>query len=306
MFTGAIAAQRINRIEYAPMSGKVINADDVWNMSLDPAKWNVAMNGKSVTREEFQAWFAGFHQWTKEGGSYDKNKVEAYYPDITNPDFQELFLSFAKKQIDYGVDAIWIDGLHGQSALFYFITKDANHIAVKAADVAAAKIVDEIHKYGLSKGKYVYVGSWIGLFPVDGLPDPAPKLDFLTISPTEKEIETKKLDKNRWDKEIANAKKTYGNAPIFAFIDWSFDTSPLVSFSQKFTTNEQKELLKSFDGSFGKMGVNFVYPIHGGYMGNGEITKKLSFGNSRIYDSLAPEFGVYETIKELAGNKHKK
>jgi hypothetical protein len=306
IFTGAIAAQRINRIEYNPINEKVINADDVWGMSLDPAKWNVSMNGKGVTREEFQAWFAGFHQWTKEGGSYDKNKVEAYYPDITNPDFQELFLSFAKKQIDSGADAIWIDGLHGQSALFYLITKDSDNIAIKEADMAAAKIVDEIHEYGLSKGKYVYVGSWIGLIPVDGLPNPAPKLDFLTISPTEKEIEAKNLDKNRWDKEIANAKRIYGNVPVFSFIDWSFDASPLVSFSQKLTADGQKGLLKYFDDSFGKMGVNFVYPIHGGYIGSGELTKKLSFGNSRIYDSLAPEFGVYGTIKELSDNKHKK
>jgi len=305
IFTGAIAAQRINRIEHNPISGKIIGADDVWAMSLDPAKWNVSMNGKVVTKEEFQAWFAGFHQWTKEGGSYDKNKVEAYYPDITNPDFQELFLSFARKQIDSGADAIWIDALHGQSAIFYFVTKDTDNIAVKAADEAAAEIVDEIHKYGLSKGKYIYVGSWTGLFPVDNLPNPVPKLDFLTISPNEKEIEAKKPDKNRWDKEIANAKRLYGDVPVFAFIDWSFDTSPLVSFSQKLTSSEQEELLKTFDDFFSRIGVNFVYPIHGGYIGSGELTKKLSFGNSRIYDSLAPEFDTYGIIKELTQKKSK-
>ncbi len=302
IFTGSIAAQRLNRVEHNPLTDEIISMNDTWNMALDPKKWDIKMNDKSISKKEFQAWFAGIHQW-QFGGGYDPTKVEAYFPDITNPDFQKLMLSWAKKQIDLGVDAIWIDGLHGQSLILYIATKDPNHPSIKESSAAASMIVDEIHKYGLSKEKYIYVGSWAGIFPAEGLPDPTPKFDFVTITPTEKEIEAKKLDQERWGKELANARKLYGNIPIFAFIDWSFDTSPMVSFSQKLDSGEQREVLRLFDESLGKMGVNFVYPIHGGYMGSGEITKRISFGQSKIFDGLAPEFDIYGTIKELANKK---
>jgi len=38
-------------------------------------------------------------------------------------------------------------------------------------------------------------------------------------------------------------------------------------------------------------------------MNNGELAAaKRFFGKTRIYDSIAPEFATYETIKELANN----
>ncbi len=50
---------------------------------------------------------------------------------------------------------------------------------------------------------------------------------------------------------------------------------------------------------------NFVYPIHGGDMGPTREVKRLSYGKFNWYDSIAPEFQTYETIKELAQNKSK-
>jgi len=55
---------------------------------------------------------------------YDGTKAFAYYPDITNPAFQELQLSWAKHLIDKGVDAIWIDMLFAQARIFYELTND--------------------------------------------------------------------------------------------------------------------------------------------------------------------------------------
>jgi hypothetical protein len=49
---------------------------------------------------------------------------------------------------------------------------------------------------------------------------------------------------------------------------------------------------------FSKKRIIFVYPVHGGWMG--DKAEIRSYGKSRVYDSLAPEFQTYETIKELA------
>jgi hypothetical protein len=140
---------------------------------------------------------------------------------------------------------------------------------------------------------------------IEGLDFPytPPDLDFITTAPFNQEVLNKKLDSSRWNLEIPATEKIYGETPNFAFIDWAFDSSQTVMFSQKLSTEEQRQVLKTFDSSFTKLGVNFVYPIHGGYMGNSEITTQLAWGKYRIYDALAPEFQTYETIKELAQGK---
>ncbi len=312
IFCGAIPAQTLGRIELNPVNGRVYKSKDTWEMALNPYKWGIKHNGKPVTREDFQKWFNGRHPYGGEIDEYDPGKARAYFPDITNPEFQELLLSWAEKQIDSGADAIWIDMLYTQAAMLAEITKDVNHQSVKDSIDATSQIVDEIHKYGESKGKYIYVGSWEGPFvKTESLldkefPHTPPDVDFITFSPTNREIENKKLDKPLRDKEIKIIREKYGDIPVFAFIDWSFDDSPTVRFSQKLSKEEQREVLKTFDKSFNEMNVNFIYPLHGGYMGKGNITKTLSFGRFTVYDSLAPEFQTYETIKELALNKTKK
>lgn len=42
---------------------------------------------------------------------------------------------------------------------------------------------------------------------------------------------------------------------------------------------------------------------HGGWLGQAPTTTRLAFGQHRFYDSLAPEFGAYEAIRELARKK---
>jgi hypothetical protein len=48
-------------------------------------------------------------------------------------------------------------------------------------------------------------------------------------------------------------------------------------------------------------GMVFVYPIHGGYLGDDATV--LLFGTYTTYDSLAPQFNTYGTIKYLAQKK---
>lgn len=307
IFCGAVPAQCVGKLELNPITRRVYTLNDAWRMSFDPQKWNLRHNGSPVTKEQFHKWFYGVHPY---GGTtaenYDWQKAEAFLPDITNPDYQELIISWAQKQIDCGADAIWIDGLP-QESIFNFIFKEGTQILSKDLSTAASKIVGAIHDYGVKKGKYIYVGYWAD--PLGMMKNfsylPA-NVDFVTIAPSKEEVLNRKLDETKWVKEIESIRRVYGNIPILAFIDWAFDDSQVVAFSQTLNKDEQSEVLAVFDNAFENMGVKFVYPLHGGYMGKGVVTTKLSFGKDRIYDSLAPEFQTYETIKELAQKKARK
>jgi len=315
IFVGSIPAQGLFRVEYNPITEKVYSTNETWAMALDPQKWNIARNGSPVTKEELQRWW---HERWPYGGRvdpYDWQKTEMYLPDITNPIYQDLLLSWAKKQIDCGADAIWIDMLYVQAGLLSYITEDIHHPSVRESFEDASKIIDEIHKYGESRGKHIYVGTWSWYLPssdiaevlkqISGgdIPYSAPGVDFLTMAPSVEEVENKAINESKWEEAVLATRKEFGDIPIFAFIDDAQDVSQTVSFSQKLSSEEQREVLRTFDSSFTKMGVNFIYPLHGGYMGNGEITTKLAWGKYRTYDALAPEFDTYPTIRELAQRK---
>jgi len=297
---GAIPAQIIQRnAVWNPKTKEIIMYPKTWDLALDPSKWGINMS-----KEEFQCRFAKTHFWIPKDldcKNYASEIASAYFPDITHPKFQELLLSWAGRQIDAGVDAIWIDMLFKQAVIFYRLTNDFNHPAVKESYKAACKIVDEIHEYGKTKGKQIFVGSW----PTSAyFPYSQPKLDFVTISPSSMEVKEMKLDEEKWNERLKLIREKFGNIPIFAFIDWASTTkTPLGQFSQILTKKQQREFLKTADEFFTGKDVIFVYPVHGGWMGND--AKILSFSKSKTYDSLAPEFQTYETIKELAQNKAK-
>jgi len=118
-----IPTERVNAIERNPITGRNYSREETWAMALDPQKWNI-----SITKEELQ-WNRGrllgfIPSWMNTPDKYDWTKAFAYYPDITNPAFQELQLSWAKHLIDKGVDAIWIDMLFAQARIFYELTND--------------------------------------------------------------------------------------------------------------------------------------------------------------------------------------
>ena len=301
ILVGAIPAQSIGRIEINPITGKSYNNEDTWSMALDPQKWNLnyTYEGKPLTKEEFQKFHATNNQETFKNG-YDYRKAYGYFPDITNPDFQELFLGWAKKQIDSGADAIWIDLLHAQAQALFAMTKDMNSPAVKESYDAASKMVDEIHKYGESKGKYIYVGTWSE--PAIDYHGVQSKLDFVTTTPSPEEIYYGKFDEARWNRISTGIKDKFGNIPHFAFIDWGGrQDAPIDVFSQRLNTEQQKEFLKKADEFFAGKGIIFIYPVHGAdFWGSAKVR---AFGKFTKYDALAPEFDTYGTIKELANKK---
>jgi len=136
IFVGALAAQELNKIEYDPLTEKIIPEEKVWEMALDPQKYGI-----NITKEELHR---KYWEITK-----DENYI---FPDILNPEFQELFLNFAKVQIDVGVDAVWIDGFFWQ-AKFFVKNLNASNPFIEAAFNATRRIVEEIRRYGVSRGR---------------------------------------------------------------------------------------------------------------------------------------------------------
>ncbi len=316
IFVGAIPAEALGRVEVDPVTNEVIDANDTWQMAFDPQKWDISykcpenvckdipsLKGKLLDKQGIQEYFSLINHLLKPGQKYDRQKAQGYYPDIINPRFQELLVNRAKKQIDLGADAIWIDLLFIQAESLKKMANDINHPAVKESYDSASKIIDAIHEYGESKGKRVYVGTWAE--PVINYTWQPPNLDFVTITPTPEEIYSGKFDERRWGKINLNAEEKFGKIPRFVFIDFGWgNNSPLDVFSQKLNKNQQREWLKKADAFFQRKGMIFVYPVRGGDFAPG--AKRLSFGKFAKYDSLALEFDTFETIKKLARIKREK
>ncbi|MDD5687951.1 MAG: hypothetical protein PHE88_08980 [Elusimicrobia bacterium] len=128
IFTGAIPAEALGRVEVDPITNMVIN--DTWEMAFDPKKWNItymcpeeigkyfpSLKGKYLDKEGFQEYFALTNHLIKSGDKYDWQEVQGYFPDLTNPAFMELLVNRAKKQIDAGGDGVFIDLLYTQAGL---------------------------------------------------------------------------------------------------------------------------------------------------------------------------------------------
>jgi len=169
---------------------------------------------------------------------------------------------------------------------------DPNNPAVKNSYDAAGKIIDAIHKYGESKGKRIYIGTWSE--PVINFEWQAPKLDFVTITPAPEEIYYGKFDEEKWNKLNSGIEKKFGKIPRFVTIDFGWASySPMDVFSQMLDKKQQREWLEKADAFFQSKNMIFVYPVHGGDLSTG----------AGWYDSQSPEIDIYETIKELANKK---
>jgi len=299
IFCGAIPVQVLSaKIVWNPVTGKLYRYPQTWAMALDPANL-----GLPVSKRFFQYWLARHHLWVPEGSSpedFDPAQAKAYFPDITDARVQELIVSWARKQIECGADAIWIDALYWLPRTIARTMHQPDHPAVKRTWQAAAQIIRGIRAAAKQVGRDVLVGTW-GYSFVD-LDAPPPKLDFVTFTPSAREVAAMRLDEGKWREYMVRIRARMGDVPVFAFIDWAATTrTPLGQFSQKLTPEQQCEFIKLADSFFTKLGIVFVYPVHGGYMG--ADATKLSFGKSRFYDSQAPEFATYATVRALADAK---
>lgn len=298
IFGGALSAEFLNPEFQDELTGERLGKDQTWQMALDPVKWGIPMS-----KEEFQTKVAISHGWARKGQSYNpKEQMLYYFPDQTNPDYQKLFLNLVAKQIDSGVDQILIDINTKQAKLLAGLTGDVNHAAVRDSFRGIAELVDKIHQYGRARGKYVYVASWATVVDLRS-PYPAQDLDAVMTTPSTAEIKTMKMDEAKWDTYIRGIRNKFGDIPIFVMFDQGPDYRPLEAFSQELSKAQQQEFLRIADEFFQKKGLIFIYPVHGGMMGSSQRLKVRSYGKFNWYDSLAPEFGTYDTIRALAQKK---
>jgi len=130
------------------------------------------------------------------------------------------------------------------------------------------------------------------------------------------EILNMKLYEEEWRILLSKIKDYMGgDIVILVRLDLGFPYSPIHVFSQYLNKSQQREFLIYLDNFLKENGVLFSYPVFGLYMGpwRKNETKILSwrricwvnvFGEENcgfsLYDSLAPEFQTYETIRELA------
>ncbi|MDD3474293.1 MAG: hypothetical protein PHP08_00135 [Candidatus Dojkabacteria bacterium] len=296
LIIGGLPVQNINKDRtYNPITDTLITYPDTWNMALDPAKWGIT----SITKQQLQCQYAQTENWypsTSDCSLYDPNNVCCYFPDLTNPQYQEVFLSWAYKQIDSGVDGIWIDMFTRQLILLYQIVNDMSHPSIVDTTNSMEYIINSIHNYGLSKGKQIYVGTWASIAAIDKIYS----IDFLTVSPRIEDVSLMSYNKTYWDNVITTIKNKYPSTKIIGFIDWANSTNtPLGKFSQVLTHQQQLNFLKISKDFFNSKGITFSYPVHGGWMGAEALIK--SFGTRKEYDSKAPEFNSYNTIKNLMG-----
>ncbi|RLI15114.1 hypothetical protein DRO49_05660, partial [Candidatus Bathyarchaeota archaeon] len=202
--------------------------DKAWEISLNPEKWGI-----NVSRKDIQCY------WAKRWGDIEENepcpsekelkqRMRKFFPDLTNPEFQKIFLERIYKQIDAGVDAIWIDMLYMQARLIEELTKNPEHIAVRESYKAAKEIVDKIHEYGKKKGKYIYVITWVAVKDKNSIvtvPKEYVNVDAAMVSPSSNEIKDKftgkiaNFNEELWDELVEKIRKEYG-IPIFARIDY--------------------------------------------------------------------------------------
>jgi len=300
VFVGGMLAEFLNKEAWNEKTGEKFGEYDTWNMALNPSKW-----GLSKTKTQFQTEWAVSRGWVQQGQPYNpKEEMYYYYPDISNPDFQELFLSYAKRQIDAGVDAIWIDMFYSQAELMAYITDDINHPAVKESYEASNYITNEIHDYGKLRGKKIQVITWAHpiMFKVEY---DKPDLDGIMMSIGTNEIKQMRMNELKWDTEIANTRKVFGDKiPIYARIDYGGAGSPLSVFSQELNIKQANQFLIIADDFFIDKDIIFIYPVFGGNMGAlGKHSATLSYGKFDWYDSMAPEFQTYDTIVALSKRK---
>jgi hypothetical protein len=297
IFEVCLHPQYVPKITIDPETKECINTKS-WAINF--GKWNLINpeTGNVFTLEESQEFMNRFTKGVKEELGY------YWYADVTNEEFRKFLIKRANRYIEYGADAIGFDILYGQLNAIILILKwmkshgyyNGNiydHPAVKETTDAVYELVNEIKK------QHVYVGGWgvILTYPEELK---IPKFDYIYLTPSKEEVEKINFDKNKWEKAVQLAEKRFGNnILIMSFIDnGGLDSYPMHMFTQELSKEQQIESLEKWDNFTRSLGIIPVYPVQDGVMG--KTVKRLSYGKYNKFDALAPEFRIYETIKELS------
>ncbi len=256
------------------------------------------LNFTPIPRKTLLGWELNF---SKFGLPYDLEKTQeimrnlaglpkgAAFPDITNPGYQSYLLRKIEALKKAGVREVWLDMLFTQALIAYRITGNFSSEAVKEAYLAACKLTYEISKLGVKVGTWA---NWV-IFPYKE----KPKVDFLTLKISTKEVLSGSPDLEKWKEEMQEIRNKT-KVPVLMVLDFGpSDNSPLAVFSQKLSPEEQRDFLRNMTKVAEAVGAIPVFPVKGGSLG--KHPKKLAYGKYNFYDAMAPQFGTFEEIKKL-------
>jgi len=320
LIIGNLFFQMFGRPEIDDITEERYTSEYVYNnMAFDPAKFGIT----SITKCEYQC-----ADDTCECKGPGEAKIgNKWIPDITIPEVQTLFIHQAEMLINAGCDGVWIDGLmFNTREIIKYNASDENR--QRCVD-GALYVCNEIKRLTTLYGKIPLISTWYvenftryiirSIYWYDNL------YDFVTLpAPGKLEIQTLTAIKD-YDNIINNVKTYYNDVPIIAYIDWGFEKTPMWYFSQWYPeyTNcceasdtpinrekrniFQRNVLTIFTEIFNNKGIIWAYPVHGGMIcKNIDCTEEStgpccvkSYGLYHLYDSQAPEFQTYDTIKKL-------
>jgi len=311
-FMTGFAPQRMSRDSFIDVDkGVMYNYPDTYAMSADLSKFGEYYDSKGVLIDhdltqcklgKYSGWISkDFECYTKINdtvyNNYDPTGYNSYFPDITNQDYYNALFAQIKEMIDIGSEVIFLD-MNWKEAIAYVKGSDVDDISVRMVLRYENNLGGDIHAYAASQGKEVAVGTWIGNYP-GKWPDyeRVPALDFVAGRMKASEI-LNGYDDARWDNFISWRDEFFGDIPMYLFIDWGGGKDyPMIAFAQKKTSQGQKDFIntsRDFVNQYDN--VIFVYPVHGGQIGNEAGYRKKSYGLYNIYDSQAPEFDTYGLI----------
>ena len=275
-----------------------LTRDDTWELALDPSSF-----GLPVSKEEFQKWF--WKQFKGVDITDPKNEMGFYLFDPTLSDVQNIFADLLEAQLNCGVDAFWWDMLLlPVSALL--------HYGVPVEHTAIQEIYEgckEIASFTKKKVTHIMWSYWrleydYGLFSEYG----APPVDIcLDLIGTE-EISSQVMNEDRWNTIQQYVQNIYGNLPHFTRLDFGSGRTGLYVFAEELTVEEANEFLTIAEDFFQQRGILLILPVHGGNpcdpsQISQNLCPKLAYGQYNWYDSLAPEFDTYDTIKSICSQR---
>ena len=277
---------------FDPLTFECLSEEEVKSMLLNFGKWGIINpeTGKPYTLEETQSYLKGI------AASLGLNFSNLGVFDTSSEKLIEYQVRRAVALKRAGVRAVWFD-LFFQLPLRVsrLLNLSLSHPMVKDLYEGVKEIVER------ARGEGLMVGTWVTALQ---FPYEPPKLDFLTESPSSREVLNVKVDYGRWDEIAKLIKEKEPDSLLIIILDFGErDNLPLAIFSQRLSPDQQRKFLVELrnlaDYLRKRYGLNVAvaYPVHGPGIGAG--AERLAWGKYRIYDAKAPEFDTYEVIREF-------
>jgi hypothetical protein len=296
---GGTTAGLFDRTTYDPVLNVTMYYPQTYDMAFDPQKY-----GSNYTKAQFQCIWGKARLWVSPSIDcinhpelYDPSNVTGYYPDINNATIRQYLLDISEKQIDSGVDGMFIDFLFLQSDIVALLNQaNVSSEYVNESFVNASTLVDNIHTYSPSTS----VGSWYTT--LNYLPYPFPKLDYVVGTPYTTDILNNTNNYTQWN----NTKKLIRNetnAPIIISMDFSESSgSPIGVFVNNLTYQQRINVLRSENTFFTNLSMIYSFPVVISNTGNN--TTILAYGTYKEFDAFAPEFQLNRVIQQLTLAKY--